>query len=205
MQQPWLYTPPKPPPKPSAFDVQLYSVGAPPLAHDDERDGQSSLAPHSGSLFGPAVEGFAKRFTEAQKSSQLQHFLPKCTSSSSASSRPDLRRLSRQLNQRQPPRSTDLTLGTTLPLPETQSTPAQDRLGSGASEILLNIQAERGGALVSLPLDHPASSLYCVLHRRTEGRLSRQTLPTGVGERCARANRPSACGPKRNWACTLTD
>ncbi len=43
----------------------------------------------SGSLFGPAVEGFADRFTEAQKSSQaMQHFLPKRTSSSAASSRP---------------------------------------------------------------------------------------------------------------------
>ncbi len=43
----------------------------------------------SGSLFGPAVEGFAERFTEAQKSSQaMQHFLPKRTSSSAASSRP---------------------------------------------------------------------------------------------------------------------
>ncbi len=43
----------------------------------------------SGSLFGPAVEGFAEHFTEAQKSSQgMQHFLPKCTSSSAASSHP---------------------------------------------------------------------------------------------------------------------
>ncbi len=42
----------------------------------------------SGSLFGPAVEGFAERFTEAQKSSQCRHFLPKRTCSSSASSRP---------------------------------------------------------------------------------------------------------------------
>ncbi len=43
----------------------------------------------SGSLFGPAVEGFAERFTEAQKSSQaMRHFLPKRTSASSASSRP---------------------------------------------------------------------------------------------------------------------
>ncbi len=43
----------------------------------------------SGSLFGPAVEGFDERFTEAQKSSQaMRHFLPKRTSSSSASSRP---------------------------------------------------------------------------------------------------------------------
>ncbi len=43
----------------------------------------------SGSLFGPAVEGFAEHFTEAQKSSlAIQHFLPKRTSSSSASSCP---------------------------------------------------------------------------------------------------------------------
>ncbi len=42
----------------------------------------------SGSLFGPAVEGIAERFTEAKKLSQvMQHFLPKHTSSSSASSR----------------------------------------------------------------------------------------------------------------------
>ncbi len=43
----------------------------------------------SGSLFGPAVEGFAERFMEAQKSSQaMQHFLPKHTSSSATSSCP---------------------------------------------------------------------------------------------------------------------
>ncbi len=43
----------------------------------------------SGTLFGPAVEGFADRFTEAQKLSQaMWHFLPKRTSSSSASSCP---------------------------------------------------------------------------------------------------------------------
>ncbi len=43
----------------------------------------------SGSLFGPAVEGFAERFREAQKSSQaMRHFPPKRTSSSFASSRP---------------------------------------------------------------------------------------------------------------------
>ncbi len=43
----------------------------------------------SGSLFGPAVEGFAERFTEAQKLSQaMRHFLPKHTSSSAGSSCP---------------------------------------------------------------------------------------------------------------------
>ncbi|XP_067261185.1 uncharacterized protein [Chanodichthys erythropterus] len=40
-------------------------------------------------LFGPAVEGFTECFTTAQKSSQaMQHFLPKRSSSMSASSRP---------------------------------------------------------------------------------------------------------------------
>ncbi len=39
-------------------------------------------------MFGPAVEGFAERFTAAQKSSQaMQHFLPKRSSSAAASSR----------------------------------------------------------------------------------------------------------------------
>ncbi len=103
----------------------------------------------SGSLFGPAVEGFAECFTEAQKSSQaMRHFLPKHTSSSSGSSRPRLV-------------PTQQTAKPTPTAPEGDRS-AQDRLGSGTSEIPLNSQAERGGARVSLSLDHPASSLYCV-------------------------------------------
>ncbi len=40
-------------------------------------------------LFGPAVEGFAEHFTEAQKASQaMRHFLPKRSSSAAAQSRP---------------------------------------------------------------------------------------------------------------------
>ncbi len=40
-------------------------------------------------LFGPAVEGFAERFTEAQKASQaMRHFLPKRSSPAAAQSRP---------------------------------------------------------------------------------------------------------------------
>ncbi len=39
---------------------------------------------------------------------------------------------------------------------------------------------------------------------RAEGRLSRQMLPIRVGERCVKANRPLACGPKRSRACTST-
>ncbi len=42
-------------------------------------------------LFGPAVDGFAERFTAAQKSSQaMRHFLPKRSSSVAASSRPKM-------------------------------------------------------------------------------------------------------------------
>ncbi len=64
------------------------------MAHDDGDEESDKIPFHgapnsSGSLFGPAVEDFAERFTEAQKSSQaMQQFLPKRTSSSSASSRP---------------------------------------------------------------------------------------------------------------------
>ncbi len=63
----------------------------------------------SGSLFGPAVEGFAEHFTEALKSYQVMR-----QSSLSAPSllllpiAPSLHRLSRQLNQRQPPLIPDL-------------------------------------------------------------------------------------------------
>ncbi len=40
-------------------------------------------------LFGPAVEGFTERFTEAQKASQaMRHFLPKRSSPAAAQSRP---------------------------------------------------------------------------------------------------------------------
>ncbi len=103
-------------------------------------------------------------------SRKLRSHLRQCdTSSLNASAlplllvTPDLRRLSRQLNQCQLPRSPELRrIGTMLPFPEAPRTPAQDRLGFGASEILQNNQAERGGTRVSLPLDHPASSLYCV-------------------------------------------
>ncbi len=42
-------------------------------------------------LFGPAVEGFAERFTATQKSSQaMRHFLPKYSNSAAASSRPKM-------------------------------------------------------------------------------------------------------------------
>ncbi len=119
----------------------------------------------SGSLFGPAVEGLADRFTEAQKSSQaMRHFHPKCTSSFAASSHP---RLAPTKQTSKP------TLATPEPRPKesrhdrersrsAQRYPLprrQDSLGYNASEVLLISQAEKGGARVSLPPDHPASSL----------------------------------------------
>ncbi|KAL0192323.1 hypothetical protein M9458_010619, partial [Cirrhinus mrigala] len=65
-------------------------------------------------LFGPAVEGFAECFSAAQKTSQaMRHFLPKHSSSTAASSRPNRRRCCfGSANQ-------------TLPLPKASGTPAQ--------------------------------------------------------------------------------
>ncbi len=40
--------------------------------------------------------------------------------------------------------------------------------------------------------------------QRTEGRLSLQTIPTSVGERCAKVNRPSVFGLKWSRDCTST-
>ncbi len=128
----------------------------------------------SGSLFGSAVEGFAEHFTEAQKSSQaMRHFLPKRTSSSSASSPPrpaptqqTAKPMPTAPETRPPEGQRDRGCSRSArryPFPEAPWTPAQDLLGSGSSEILLTNQAERGGiwARISLPLDPPASSLYC--------------------------------------------
>ncbi len=99
-------------------------------------------------LFGLAVEGFAERFTEAQKFSQaMQHFLPKRTSSSSASSRPR----PAPTQQTAKPTSTSpepdiLRVGEIEGAHDSARRYPLDRLGSGASEILLISQAERGGA-----------------------------------------------------------
>ncbi len=70
------------------------SARAPPVAHADGDQGCGRVsfldAPISPSgLFGPAVKGFAERFTEAQKASQaMRHFLPKRSSPAAAQSRP---------------------------------------------------------------------------------------------------------------------
>ncbi len=79
---------------------------------------------------------------------------------------PGLHRLSRQLNQRQQIRSPILLRVGEIEgaptrheaTPEVPRTPAQDQLGSGASEVLLISQAERGGARISLSPDHLTGS-----------------------------------------------
>ncbi len=89
MQQTWLCAPPKPQPMSSLIVLERHLLLT--MTEMNEADKIPFLdAPiSSGSLFGPALEGFAECFTEAQKSSQtMQHFFPKRTSSSSASSRP---------------------------------------------------------------------------------------------------------------------
>ncbi len=101
-------------------------------------------------LFGLAVEGFAERFTEAQKSSQaMQHFLPKRTSSSFYIHAPVWGFQSTQ--QTAKPTSTSpepdiLRVGEIEGAHDSARRYPLDRLGSGASEILLISQAERGGA-----------------------------------------------------------
>ncbi len=66
---------------------------APPVAHTDGDQGRGQglqgapISPNG--LYGPAVKGFAERFTEAQKASQaMRHFLPKRSSPAAAQSRP---------------------------------------------------------------------------------------------------------------------
>ncbi len=116
----------------------------------------------SGSLFGAAVEGFAERFMEAQKSSQaMRHFLPKRTSSSAAFSRP------RPVPTQKTALSPDLQRDGKIEGAHTRhdATPSQSAKDPGPRSpriqrlrILLISQAERV-ARVSLPLDHPSSSL----------------------------------------------
>ncbi len=106
--QTWLYTPPKPPPKPLGvrypawlLERHLWLM----MTEMKEADKVSFLyAPvSSGSLFGPSVEGMLNA------SRRLRSHLRRCkTSSLSAPAllllpvAPGLRQISRQLNQRQP-------------------------------------------------------------------------------------------------------
>ncbi len=74
---------------------QRGSARAPPVAHADGDQGRGQASPSLMLQFPPAasldlrVEGFAERFTEAQKVSQaMRHFLPKRSSPSSCSESP---------------------------------------------------------------------------------------------------------------------
>ncbi len=117
-----------------AFYVQPDSVGAPPLAHDDgdERGRQSSLPRPSGFVWQPVFTSCGELCWTLHGSSEvvraMQDFLPKRTNSSSSSSRP-----------RPAPKRTAKPTQT-----DPEPRPPQDRLGSGASKILVNSQAERG-------------------------------------------------------------
>ncbi len=77
----------------------------------------------------------------------------------SSLSAPELRRLSRQIINGQPPRSPDVLKGQQegahalhdATLSRSAKDPAQDRLGSGTSEILLNSQAETASLATTGP------------------------------------------------------
>ncbi len=106
--QTWLYAPPKPPPKP--LDARC---PAPPLAHDDgdERGNFVRLSRRSDQA--ACLDQLWRALLNASR--RLRSHLRLCdTSSLNAPALPllpvalDLHRLSRQLNQRQPPWSPDL-------------------------------------------------------------------------------------------------
>ncbi len=111
MRQTWLYVPPK-----RAFDIQSDSVGAPPLAHDDRDErGRQNKFPSSTLQFRQAacLDHLWRALLNTPR--RLRSRLRRCNTSSLSAPAlpllpvaPDLRRLSRQLNQRQPPRSPDL-------------------------------------------------------------------------------------------------
>ncbi len=118
------------------------------------------------------MEGFAERFTEAQKSSQaMRHFLPKRTSSSAASSHPwpvPTQQTAKPMPvtpEPQPPEGQRdrgrLRSARPYPFLKRKGPRPKIVLDPAPSEVLLISQAERGGARVSLPPDHLASSLQC--------------------------------------------
>ncbi len=121
-------------------------------------------------LFGPAVEGFAERFTEAQKASQaMRHFLPKRSSSASAQSHP------KTAPTQQPakpapavsapqPAKTQQSRGRSCsarchPFPKLPGPPTQDSVGPCASGVLLICRTGRGEGRVPPRPDRPPDSL----------------------------------------------
>ncbi len=138
----------------------------------------------SGSLFGPAVESFAERFTEAQKSSQaMQHFLPKRTALLLLPVTLNLRRLSSQLSQRQLILSPDLIkLGRIEGVHARQdATPSRSAKNPGPRSPWIQ-------RWISLPPDHPASSLVTSLSTGCRGKCvigsPRAHFSTRASNRC---------------------
>ncbi len=111
----------------------------------------------SDSQFGPVVEGFVERFTEAQKSSQAtQHFLPKRTALLLLPVTLNLHRLSSQLSQRQLILNPDLIkLGRIVGVHAQQdATPSWSAKDPGLRSPWIQ-------RWISQQPDHPASSLKC--------------------------------------------
>ncbi len=117
-------------------------------------------------LFGPAVKGFAERFTEAQKASQaMRHFLPKRSSPAAAQSRP------RTAPTQQPakpahavyapqPARTQQPRGRSRsarrhPPSEAPGPPTQDSVGPCAPGVLLICRTGRGEGRVPPRPDRP--------------------------------------------------
>ncbi len=114
-------------------------------------------------LFGPAVEGFAERFTAAQKSSQaMRHFLPKHSSSAAALNHPKM------ASTQQPAKATPPAVQTPSPSPAAHARPDathQNSAGLNASGVFLINGTGRGGGKVPLQPDHPSKSLcYASYH-----------------------------------------
>ncbi len=114
-----------------------------------------------------SVEGFAECFTEAQKSSvAMQHFLPKCNSSSAASSRP-----------KHPP-----TQQTAKPMPATpEPQPLNDRQHSSRSARRYPI-TKRQGPRTKIALDPVPQKSSWSARQKDEGPESRhrQITPQAV-------------------------
>ncbi len=132
----------------------------------------------SGSLFWPAVEGFAERFTEAQKSSQaMRHFLPKRNSSSSASSR--LKSAPNQQTAKSAPTS-----------PEPR--PLEERWDRGRSCSVRRYNfPKRQGPRPKIALDPAPKKSSCSARQKEEGPKSRyrRTNPTNFLLRVSRHQR----------------
>ncbi len=118
-------------------------------------------------LFGPAVEGFAERFTEAQKASQaMRHFLPKRSSPAAAQSRPRTAPTQRNLHLPFPPLSL-LGLSSREGVhaqpdatpSEAPGPPTQDSVGPCASGVLLICRTGRGEGRVPPRPDRPPKGL----------------------------------------------